>query len=816
MSEIYTIPVLYGNTYDRMKAALAPNQLFVDIEAKKIFYGDGVTNGGLPGTGVGPDGAVPFGQLSAWVTGTNYVQGPPASFVQVGGSSYVCVVDHTASPLFATDLANGDWQPVAIGASDVTGAVLAVDLASPAAGKGAAMVGYLAPYTGAFAQTAQTKQAQSISLMDFIPETEHAAILAGTSSFDCYPAMVNAMASVAMGPGTVYVGGPRIRTGPGKFNFSQTIKLTSTVILEGDSGASGAYYATTTFVFPAGIPGFIVHRYNSSPAGTGGDGSVIKGIYLTSPRGQSPYNKFAPGIWVRARCTIENVVCDGFSGDGIMIRAAAGGGGDIEGNANNWMIRNCRLTQNTGSGLYVESADVNAGTAVLIDASSNGRWGIWDNSFLGNTYLGCHSATNGVQNVGANNSTQSSIVVYGGATYYVVKNQGVAASTTTPGTNPLVWGLLSNTAMGVPVWSSGAPYFDGGAYRSDGLNAPVALIGCYSESGQGTAQVGTLTCAMSGIHAAGIMGGAQIGALNNMASFGPAAVAYNPISPSGGKLTAQIGSSGANDPSVLSFYDAVWAPGVWRLNLTSDGGLLFNYQNGGSNVPFIITGPNSTATFGRPSPVKYAFSTQDKLFVGPSFYARNITFGTLSSPTTGQAGLGDRIFCATGAGPGGASGLVCTTAGTNTSLVWAASTPFSGGGTLVANGGNVYSLVTAGTSAASGGPTGTGAGIADGTCVWNYVSARSVFTTDGLLDLQGVISYGGVVLAAGTQTVVNVNVNGGNNGDFTIPSLSVNPLGLQVTSQFTTYHNVAVVISNNTGASVTLPACTIKVKVILQ
>lgn len=39
----------------------------------------------------------------------------------------------------------------------------------------------------------------------------------------------------------------------------------------------------------------------------------------------------------------------------------------------------------------------------------------------------------------------------------------------------------------------------------------------------------------------------------------------------------------------------------------------------------------------------------------------------------------------------------------------------------VNNGGNVYKCTTAGTSASSGGPTGTGSGITDGTAVWAYV-----------------------------------------------------------------------------------------------
>ncbi|MHB8388137.1 MAG: hypothetical protein ACYDDA_10805 [Acidiferrobacteraceae bacterium] len=41
---------------------------------------------------------------------------------------------------------------------------------------------------------------------------------------------------------------------------------------------------------------------------------------------------------------------------------------------------------------------------------------------------------------------------------------------------------------------------------------------------------------------------------------------------------------------------------------------------------------------------------------------------------------------------------------------------------MASNGGNLYICTTAGTTAASGGPTGTGTGITDGTAVWSYVA----------------------------------------------------------------------------------------------
>jgi hypothetical protein len=70
----------------------------------------------------------------------------------------------------------------------------------------------------------------------------------------------------------------------------------------------------------------------------------------------------------------------------------------------------------------------------------------------------------------------------------------------------------------------------------------------------------------------------------------------------------------------------------------------------------------------------------------------------------------------------------CQIAGSAANTAWAASTAYSLG-TRRFNGSNVYAVATAGTSAASGGPTGTGSGITDGTVVWNYVAPLAVFKT---------------------------------------------------------------------------------------
>lgn len=67
----------------------------------------------------------------------------------------------------------------------------------------------------------------------------------------------------------------------------------------------------------------------------------------------------------------------------------------------------------------------------------------------------------------------------------------------------------------------------------------------------------------------------------------------------------------------------------------------------------------------------------------------------------------------------------------------------------VNHGGNIYVCVTAGTSASSGGPSGTGTGITDGTAVWDYVAA-----TSGLIINSTVASVGQPIAIASYAIVV--------------------------------------------------------------
>lgn len=69
----------------------------------------------------------------------------------------------------------------------------------------------------------------------------------------------------------------------------------------------------------------------------------------------------------------------------------------------------------------------------------------------------------------------------------------------------------------------------------------------------------------------------------------------------------------------------------------------------------------------------------------------------------------------------------------------------------VTNGGNVYQCTTAGTSAASGGPSGTSSSITDGSVVWSYVGANGGAVTDVASELS--------TSAAATQATVLASVD---------------------------------------------------------
>jgi len=470
---------------------------------------------------------------------------------------------------------------------------------------------------------------------------------------------------------------------PGNFYLgATTLELKASVRLTGQgSGTAGT--KPTRLRWDANVTGIIVHRHNTigattelDPAALGANGSAISGLWLKSDGGAAVAvtdGTKGHGIWLRARAVLSDLRIEGFPGNGIHIVTVAGGSADIEGNANGWTVERARITACHQNGVFVDGPDVNAGMAQLIDASSNGRWGIWDSSFLGNTYVACHTSSNGEALIAANGAGQSSLVHYNGpengntdlryaANVAATEAQLVA---TTPGTNEAVW--IKVEAAGahpnVPTWIAAQPtgtYFHGGAYLSDGSNARNVFVGCYQESGQAPAQLAVPATALGGListyegNGYGFVDGDLRGVVKvkNHQLFAPARDLEVRLNAAVNHLVKLL----ANGDHVSGLNLVAWdeAAGQWMVE----------HANSGSRRPIRFTTDLNTMTHGRASA-----QTGGELYFHKGFWIGNGAgqakwFGGFrAKPTSGDHARGDLMLNYNPIAPGDPAGWRITTAG---------------------------------------------------------------------------------------------------------------------------------------------------------
>ncbi|MEI7503587.1 MAG: hypothetical protein WCJ61_09920, partial [Paludibacter sp.] len=227
---------------------------------------------------------------------------------------------------------------------------------------------------------------------------------------------------------------------------------------------------------------------------------------------------------------------------------------------------------------------------------------------------------------------------------------------------------------------------------------------------------------------------------------------------------------------------------------------------------------------------------------------------TFSAPTSGTTATGTAVI-ANGAVVGvnlTSTGTGYTTAPTITIAApvtpsWTSKT-YAVNNTVTNDGVKVYICTTAGASAASGGPTGTGTGITDGAAKWNYIgasasTATATATYNGInsltvdaLSISGTVNYPnssstltlnvnnditintGASLLCGTQTnavthLLNVGGNITNNGTFTpvttagtkVVDVTLNGTSANQNLCAATFNNLTInnTASSNPGATLT-------------
>jgi hypothetical protein len=209
-------------------------------------------------------------------------------------------------------------------------------------------------------------------------------------------------------PGENYSRGGMVFVPFGNYDLSGPLLINRRIVLQGTQGwgraAAGAAYPGSVLRFPAGSKGIHVlyPNFNGSLSAIDrGDFTVIRDIAVTCYSTTSDVAN-AHGIELNSIAAIQNCSVTGFGGNGIHIYAYEKVATDPtkDGNADGWQILNCFIQDNQGHGLYVEGTTANAGVATAVSVVRSGlnkdnRWGFYDRSKTGNTYIGCSAAQNG-------------------------------------------------------------------------------------------------------------------------------------------------------------------------------------------------------------------------------------------------------------------------------------------------------------------------------------------------------------------------------------------------------------------------------------
>ncbi len=382
----------------------------------------------------------------------------------------------------------------------------------------------------------------------------------------------------------------------------------------------------------------------------------------------------ADGFRMRAPAVLRNITVENFSRHGINAQAAVPQAITTSpgnwGNVNRFYASDCITRYNGDCGWLSRGNDGNAGLVTGHESYGNGRVGIYDNSFLGNTFVGCRTYGNGNGVATGNIGGMSSVVSHEGNLYqakYDYAIEGVPQEqldlyvSTEPGDNVAVWELIGvgDPTDEFPAWQAGQSsgfYFHGCGLKSTNTNARSTWVGCSSGEDEG----------------GNVFQGSYILNIGG----------YQPLFNIGGQLLAEDGGAlkmtsvyAASHPShvwlcksseegnILAFNNvAESSAATWTLKF-HNGDLKFSFAGDTTNaMPFRITDTDTPIEFGTGAPVPYVFHAQRGVIIGASNNGRR--HDTMAAaPTTGTWARGDVVYCLNPSA-GGNVGWICVTAGT--------------------------------------------------------------------------------------------------------------------------------------------------------
>lgn len=570
--------------------------------------------------------------------------------------------------------------PVSGSATDL--AMQLADQSSPSLG--ARLIGWIRNAPGAVGLWVYDKLSERVTPEDFgaigdgtsHPLSERFSTLAAAQAFYSnsvrwitsldqeidYAAIMAAIESQTFGV-PFYIGGPKVhlRDGAHYYCGSSTIELKRFAYIVGNHSGQSGGPRLPKIRFAPGSAGVIVHRFNTigaqieSVPTTGGDGSVLQGFRIEGARGVVDA-KGGHGLWMRARATLKEMNITSFEGNNVHIKASAAGGPDSMGNANNWRIETCTLASGA-HGLYIEGADANAGWANGVDAGNNRLWGILDNSFLGNQFLNCHGAANGIEA-----GVATAYARFGGNVYHAdLLATPAQLEATEPGTDGNIWRSCNNTSYAFD-WVSGAnagKFRTGGCYASRGLSNRNTWTGCYAEGGQGLTQGSQHSMFIGGfLVETPVVTGNFIAASANR-------IVANSLRTTKNGVSAFLSEATGTTQTVFGYQKATPIPvaGDYRFKFIGED-LVWDYLNGAQSA--LISGAGTTLTFGRASALPHKWHFPDVIGFGAGGtlkpFGRAPGTGT-TLPTSGEYARGEIRMWANPVA-GASWGFICTVGGT--------------------------------------------------------------------------------------------------------------------------------------------------------
>ena len=327
-----------------------------------------------------------------------------------------------------------------------------------------------------------------------------------------------------------------------------------------------------------------------------------------------------------------------------------------------------------------------------------------------------------------------------------------------PGATPVTWHAVSISSPGPTGGTTeGTPFTTVETYAQ--ASNPTIGIGGVSATAVNIGNSGSTTTVGGSL---GVTGTSTLASGN---------ANYFTISGSSGSPAISVAGSGPNEFAQikgLGTFGPVLSTGNGNVVMTtSASGTIGNYLTLTSEpvgTPFQVSTSDSTAhaglqfltftqvqhnfayagTSGAANQNFGAYSYVTGTSADPSQYAINNIATNLALQTSGSIGtLGISQTDSAGFyGPANSLAVYEAEQGApGTLAAWAGSAPYSTVGQMVQNGTGVYVLVAAGTSASSGGPTGTGSDIQDGTAYWRYNTTADQLWYHTTLGAQNNVSY---------------------------------------------------------------------------